>query len=1113
MHPALTKACLYSTLVFFCVFFLIQIPSSAQNALEKEVSFNLNNITLKQALESLELAASVKFVYSVNQIDVTKIVSANTNGKTLAEILDQILAPLGVQYNTRDGNEFIVLSRANSRSVDEESLERSFRVKVSGKVVDTKGNGLAGINVLVNKTTLGTATDIRGNFILRDLPPDASLTFSSIGYSTSEVEIEGRTTITVVLEEEISALNEVVITAMGIERSEKSLSYSTQKIDLHELTRTRPDNLINSLNGKVLGVSLFPSASGLGGSAKVVLRGNRSFSQSNQPLYVLDGLPMLNSSNSNGQPNSPFGGQMDGGDGVSNLNPDDIESITILKGASASALYGSQAANGAILITTKKAAEGKTELNFNSSISVSQISYQPQFQNHYGRTGNNARDSWGGPLSSPQQDATKSFFRNGVNAINSLSLSVGSENSKTYMSYANISGKGVMPGNELRRNNFSLQQTQRLFNQRLTVDAGVHYIAQNVNNTPSMGLYFNPLTGLYLFPRGMDITPFKQHYEFSDKKGFERQNWFTSEDIQQNPWWIANRNPNYSNRRRIILSSSLTFDLNQWMNIKVRGNMDRVIDDYRQNLYSGTQATVSPVNGQFMHNTQIQEQRYADALLTFRVPKLGAFNVNGLLGASITDSKADGRTIGPGLGLIMPDVFIPQNIVMNTVLNPITALPENHSQLQSVFGSLDASYSNWLNMNFTGRKDWSSNLSFTPNLSYFYPSAGLSVSLKDAFALPPAISYFKLRANYAEVGNTVPQYVTNPVNYFDNTGSINLSTVAPFETLKPERTRTYEVGTDLQMFARQLIITFNHYRSNTYNQFIRVIPSAATGYSAGFVNAGNVQNTGVEVSVGLTVWDRSNITWSTSVNAANNINKIIDVDSRNGIVNYLLTSNDNTSYTSVLAKGGSYGDIYGITFVRDNEGRIVMNEDGTPRKNTGFSYIGNPNPKWIAGWTNTLTYKNFNLSFLIDGKFGGHVYSMTQSIMDLYGVSKETGDARDKGFVEVNGVDNNGDPVSQADPQKWYTGIGGRQGVSEFYIYSATVVRLREAALSYSFPLKKSVITRLRVSLTGRNLFYLYKKAPYDPELVMSTGNGLSGIDIFSQPAVRNFGLSLNLSL
>jgi TonB-linked SusC/RagA family outer membrane protein len=1112
---ATIKACVLHTLLLFCcTAFIAQHAANAQSVLEKQVSFNLQHVTLKKALETLEVATKVKFVYSVNQIDVTRLVSTDTNGKTLAEILDQILLPLNIEYKIQDDNEYIVLSKAAGRSSGDVLPENEIAlIPISGHVTDAKGMALAGVNVFVKNTTTGTSTDNQGNFNLQNVPMNSILVVSFIGYATYEADVDGQTSMVIVLEEELTSLAEIVITAMGIPRPEKSLAYGTQQINAEELTHAKTDNMMNALNGKVPGMTVFPSASGLGGSAKVILRGNRSFSQSNQPLYVLDGLPMLNSSNSNGQPNTPFGGQVDGGDGISNLNPDDVESITVLKGASAAALYGSQAANGAIIITTKKAKEGVTELNFNSNVYVSDVAYRPQFQTRYGRTASNARDSWGEPVAASSEDKLKTFFRSGVNTINSINVSTGSEKSKTYFSFANTHGEGPVPHNALARNNFSLQQSQKLFSRRLTVDAGLHYITQKVENTPALGLYFNPLTGLYLFPSEMNISPYKTQYEFADQVGYARQNWFTNEDIQQNPWWIVNRNPNYSNRRRLLLSGRVAFEVNRWINIQVRGNLDQITDHYEQHLFSGTQATLARPNGQFIDNVQTQQQKYADALLAFKIPTPTTFNINGTLGASITDSRLDGTAIGPGLGLVMADVFKAQNIVASNVVNPVYNYPDNHTQLQSLFGAVNATFSDWLYFNLTGRNDWSSNLSFTPNLSYFYPSMGVSVLLNDALDLPSRISYFKLRANYAEVGNTVPQYVTNPVNSFDNTGSVILSTAAPFETLKPERTKTYELGTDVRLFEHRLGLTFNYYRSNTFNQFIKVVPSVATGYSAGYVNGGNVQNAGVELSIEYMMRMGLGFTWNTTVNVANNVNKIIDVDSKNGIDKYLLTTNDNTSYQSVLKKGGSYGDIYGITVIRDAAQRMVLNDDGTPRINNNFSYLGNPNPHWITGWNNSVRYRKFTLNFLIDAKIGGHVFSMTQAIMDQYGISKATGDARDRGYVPVNGVNEKGDAITKVDPQKWYTSIGGRQGVSELYIYSATVARLREVSLAYSIPVRKYGISKLRFSLTGRNLLYLYREAPYDPELLMSTGNGLSGIDIFNQPAIRNFGFALNVTI
>jgi outer membrane receptor protein involved in Fe transport len=669
-----------------------------------------------------------------------------------------------------------------------------------------------------------------------------------------------------------------------------------------------------------------------------------------------------------------------------------------------------------------------------------------------------------------------------------------------------------MPGNDLGRNNFKLRETAKFLRKKLIVDANINYVSQKVDNTPVLGLYSNPLTGLYLFPRDADITYYKNQYELDGNTGYARQNWITNEDIQQNPWWVVNRNPNYSSRKRLLLAANISYEFSDWLSFQVRGNLDRNDDSYEQDLYSGTQATLSKPNGQFILNTQTLEQKYADALLIVKVPVKSDLQTDAIIGASITDGKTTGTALGPGLGLTIPNLFVANNIDGGGMINYASTYPEKHNQLQSVFGSLNVSFKEWIYMNFTGRNDWSSNLSFTPNVSYFYPSAGISVLLTEALKLPASINYLKVRGNYAQAGNPVPQYVTNPVNYLDNTGSVVLSTVAPFGTLKPERTKTYEIGTDARFFNR-LSLTFNYYRSNTYNQFIKVVPSVATGYSVGYVNAGNVQNMGIEFSAAYTSVFGEQLKWTTAINGASNINEVIDVNSANGIDKFVLTSNDNTSYQSVLAKGGSYGDIYGVTARRDDQGRIIVNPDGTPQLNNGFHYIGNPNSRLTMGWTNNINYGRFDLSFLIDGKFGGQVFSMTSAIMDQYGVSKITGEARDQGGVKVNAVNESGEPVTVVDAQKWYTSIGGRQGVSELYVYSATVVRVREASLGYTAALRKSIFKNLRISLTGRNLFYLYKKAPYDPELIMSTGNGLSGVDIFNQPATRNFGLVVNVTL
>jgi hypothetical protein len=364
------------------------------------------------------------------------------------------------------------------------------------------------------------------------------------------------------------------------------------------------------------------------------------------------------------------------------------------------------------------------------------------------------------------------------------------------------------------------------------------------------------------------------------------------------------------------------------------------------------------------------------------------------------------------------------------------------------------------------------------------------------------------------VGNYPLPYYTYPVGYNDPaSGGFNLSSVAPYPTLKPERTKSWEFGADLRLFNNDLNLSVSYYKTNTFNQTVAITPSASTTYSLGYVNAGNVENKGFEFLVGYNILKSQNFTWNSSINGARNINKVIDVASAYGISQFVLTGNANTNYQSVINTGGSYGDIYGYTVKRDGQGRVIVNADGSPQTNSGFNYIGNPNPKFTLGWNNNFTYKNINFSFLVDGKFGGQVLSMTQALMDQYGVSKASGDARDAGGVTINGVTATGTPVTSVDPKTWYGAIGGRTGVSEMYVYSATTVRLREAALGYTFPIQSKVVKSLRLAVTGRNLIYFYKKAPYDPEVTLSTGNGLSGVDIFSLPATRNIGFSLNVTL
>jgi TonB-linked SusC/RagA family outer membrane protein len=1004
---------------------------------------------------------------------------------------------------------------------------------INGTVRDAKGQPLAGVNVLLKGTKIGTSANGNGQFTIQANIGDV-LVISYLGYTTKEVTVSSKQ-LNIVLEEDAQQLGEVVVTALGIKKSEKSITYSSQQLAGSELPTPKSDNLMNSLNGKIAGVTISPSASGVGGSAKVVLRGNKSAGGNNQPLYVIDGVPISNGSNANGQPNNTFGSNVgqggttavsasqDGGDGISNLNPDDIENITVLKGASASALYGSQAQNGVIMITTKKGKAGKPVVNYSSSFTLDKIAYKPELQNSYGETKAGATDSWGAKLTSAA-DNVSSFYQTGRNWTNSINLSGGTEAAQSYFSYANTASRGTEPTNELSRHNVNFRESAKFFDNKLSVDGNINYISQTIKNSPGLGLYLNPLTGLYLFPRGKDLSPYRNQFELAavpGGNGAPTQNWPFNEDVQQNPWWILNRNLNESKRNRILLNASAKYDFTSWLNLQARGSIDRTNDKYEQRLYAGTHPVLAKKNGQLLMSDQTNEQKYADLLLTFSVPGESDLKIDGVLGTSITDSKTVGTRTGPDAsnnytepGLTIPNIFLPENIATAAGGPPTLTLPNNHNQIQSVFANANFSYKNWAFLTLTGRNDWSSNLAFTPNKSYFYPSAGLSFILNQALTLPEVISYAKIRGTYAQVGNTVPSYVTRPLTHMFIGGGVLLNSVAPFPQLKPEKTNSFELGADLRFLSNRLSLSFTYYKSNTLNQFIQVIPAYTTTFSLGYVNAGDIQNSGIEFNLGYDVVKNGDFNWNTSFNGSANKNKVIDVDSKDGINRFVLTPNRNNTYESVLSTGGSFGDIHGVTFQRDAQGRILIGSGGTPMVNPGFNYIGNPNPKFQLGWSNTFDYKNFSLSFLVDGKFGGQVLSLTEALLDKYGVSKASGEARDRGSVNINGVDAaNGTPISSVDPKKWFTTVGGRDGITENYIYSATAIRLREVSLGYSVPITKGFVKNLRLSLIGRNLLYLHKKAPFDPEVTMSTGNGLSGVDVFSQPATRNIGFSLNVTL
>ena len=1008
---------------------------------------------------------------------------------------------------------------ASKRPVFRETVRKASadNSTVRGRVVDVSGEPLIGATIREKGGTRGTVTDIEGNFIL-SVPDSAVLQVSFVGYESIEVSVGGRKTLEIQLRENTVMLDNVIITALGLEKKEASLAYSIQKVKGEELTRMKEVNMITALAGKAAGVQINKNSSGIGGSAKVSLRGIRSASGDNQPLYVIDGVPMLNIGTE--QAYSAIGGtanagNRDGGDGISNLNPEDVESISILKGAPAAALYGSQAANGVILITTKKGnTAGQRNIHFSTGLTFDKAFSLPKMQNCYGVS--DVVDSWGEKAYLPTSNELNDFFRTGLTSITSVSVNYGNEKIQTYFSYANTTGRGIVDKNQLTKHNINLRETAVMFNQRLKLDGNVNVMRQIVKNKPvSGGFYMNPLVGLYRFPRGEDLSYYKDNYEIYDpERKLGIQNWHTfTEDFEQNPYWIQNRIQSKETRMRSIISLSANLRINSWLTVQARGSVDYISDKMRQKFYASTAPALCGANGRYIEMDYQETLIYGDVMAMGK-RKWEDFALDVAIGGSINDKNVNStRYDSKNASLKYANVFNLANIVMNGSAS-IDQKIDSRRQLQSVFGTAQVGYQDKVFLDLTARNDWASTLAYTSHekSGFFYPSAGLSFLIDKWIQLPEWISFAKLRGTYSKVGNDIPQFITNSVSHITAGGELQANDAAPFKEMEPEMTHSVEVGTEWRFFQSRLGFNLTYYRTNTHNQFFKLPALAGDMYAYRYVNAGDIQNRGWELTVDATPVLTPDFTWKTSLNFSSNRNKIKELHEELKELVYG-PSSFSSSYAMKLVKGGSIGDIYGKAFVRDAEGNIVYQTEGDHKglpavEGEGNTIkVGNANPRFIMGWNHTFSYKGFSLYFLLDWRYGGKILSQTQAEMDLYGVSQVTALARDRGYVTLEG--------QQIDNVKgFYKNIvGGRAGVTEYYMYDASNLRLREVSLNYTFPKKwmqkTKVLKDLQLAFVARNLCFLYKKAPFDPDLVLSTGNDNQGIEVFGMPTTRSLGFTV----
>jgi TonB-linked SusC/RagA family outer membrane protein len=972
---------------------------------------------------------------------------------------------------------------------------------VTGIITDA-GDGIPvpGVTVAEKGTNNGVSSDFDGNYSI-EVDPDATLVFSMIGYSSQEIPVDGRRIIDVAFAISTESLSEVVITALGIKRDEKTLTYANQQVDGDDLTRARTTNIGGNLSGRVAGLDVKQSSSGAGGSTKMVLRGNKSLSGGSQPLFVIDGIPMAN--NRGTQPD--MWGGTDRGDGLSQINQDDIESITILKGANASVLYGSEGANGVVLITTKSGREGVTSVTINSGLTFSTVTGIPDLQFRYGSE-DGAKESWSYTQGDYADGYVEDFFDTGVNAINSVSVSGGNNITTAYFSFSNISASGNMPTNKYLKNNVTFKQSTKLFKDKVTLSSNTILAYEKTRNRTPAGYYLNPLTGLYFFPRDRDFEQFRNYENFDTGRNMNLQNWFVEDHHQSNPFWILNRQPLQNHSRRLITSLNLEYDITEELSFQVRGNYDFALKSYEQRHAAGSNATNTHRNGRWDYTRFTDNLMYTDAILNYTT-NFGDFSLTTIAGASYQKTEyGEGVDVNTGTnGLLYPNEFNFQNIANNVQVQSVLG---SRAIKQGAFVTANLGYREMVFLDLAGRQDWASTLAGTGNETYFYPAVGVSALVSEIFALPAAFTFAKLRASYSSIANEVPFNVVNPQNTISPGGGVVLNPSAPFTNLSPEIITSLEFGLDLRFFQNRFGLDFTYYNINSQDQFITLPAPSGSQYINFFVNAGEIVNKGIELAVYATPIRTDDLDWRTSFNFSKNDNEVVELHPE---LTEPISLGNSEGYQSKIVPGGSIGDLYVYKFQRDDQDRIIL-ENGIPLKTPTTEFVGNSNPDWNLGWNNTVTYKDFSLMALVDGKFGGKVISQTEAMLDGYGVSERSAVARDNGGVSINGVED-GQAVSSVDPRDWFTAIGDRNGIKEAYVYDRTNVRLSQVSLSYSFGMEQSDFFRdVTLSFVGQNLFFLYKKAPYDPELAMSTGTSFQSLDNFNMPATSTYGLNLTLN-
>ena len=1104
---------------------------------------------------------------------------------------------------------------------------------VKGVVKSETGEPLIGAVVYVVGTQINATTDVDGSYALKGVKAGSTVRVQLVGYEKQDIKWTGGA-LDVTLKEMANTFNEAVVTAMGIVRKEKSLTYATQQIKADELMKVQDANLVNSMEGKISGVTITPSSGGAGGASKIVLRGNKSILGNNQPLIVVDGIPMTNSTR--GQIGDVAGlvttSTAEGSDPLSMINPDDIESMNVLKGANAAALYGSAAANGVIMITTKKGKEGKIGVTFNSNVTFDSPLLTPEIQNTYGGARVNAAgnkvfgsDSWGAKLAgkgkytldvalSDQQfkagavntlrlrnyatDDIADFYRTGVNTNNSVSVSGGTEKVQSYVSFSNAHSLGMIEANNYNRNTFAFRQSYHLWD-RVHIDVSADYLQTKTNNRVSGGTCGNPVYDLYTMPRDVDLAYYKDNYvadgtwmssgyenlydawgDVIGQQGGDRywvsdgqgayveawgraeltgpmQQWVYQDAMRNNPYWLAKQNRSTQREDRFSAKFQGRVDIYDGLAFQARVSIDHTKFNEESRRYATTWGPSDMYKyGTYSLGDSRTNEIYTDYLLSYNKTFKDEWSVSataGWVGHTITGQSHNTYLGSATIPIWQNDMKTGISSVVNYFspdagANAKTTKGKSSNWDKAALFTAQIGWRDMIYIDGSYRRDWYrafkqfEYLGVDDNYGYF--GFGANAILTSLFQLPEWVSYAKYRISYSEVGNSIPNAVFNAVSENFVTGSVTSGSYNSFLPI-PEKTKSFETGLETQFFHNAMNLDVTYYNSAMHNSYLNI--SGLNGKTQP-VNSGVIRNQGVELSIGYNWTINRDWGWKTNVNFSYNHNKIEKTyTDKFGQSKEMVQSIASGKVQVRYNEGDSYGDIYVTDFARWKEdctdangnfhkaGDIYIAEGtGKPAINGNLMYIsqagtvkaekgkkfgkyaGNMNADYQLSWSNNFRYKNFNLYILINGRIGGKVISLTEAYLDRYGVSKRTGDARLKaeklGLYTADGrhamyINDGRDLVSVED---YYTTIGNSDASS--YIYNGTNFRLREVSLGYTFRDLLGEGKNLSLSVIGRNLFFIYKDAPVDPDISVSTANGLGGIDMFNVPSSRSFGVNLKLN-